>query len=183
MGLAEEYLETLDLNLDTVVEREWSHMVRGGDLIAGAISGGHTAYEYLAGHLMPGEAGPGREGRPDVLEPLPKDTATVQPGDVVLMTLQYGVLEQFVQVALDVKARGATIIGVAPRSDPAAIVRTHPTGKSIADIADVLIDTHIPEGDVALQAPSGSPGSCPTSGVVQAFVHWALVCGVAERLA
>jgi len=183
MGLAEEYLDALDENLDTVVEREWAHMERAAGLIATAITGGHVAYEYLAGHLMPGEAGPGRKGRLDILETLPKDTATVQPGDVVLMTHQYGVLERYVQVALDVKARGATIIGVAPRSDPEAIVRTHPTGKSIADLADVVIDTHIPEGDVALQAPKGSPGSCPTSGVVQAFVHWALVCGVAERLA
>jgi len=67
-------------------------------------------------------------------------------------------------------------------SDPERILRTHPTRTWVGDYAEIVIDTHIPEGDVALAAPNGGPGSCPTSGVIQAMLHWVLVCGVAQRL-
>jgi uncharacterized phosphosugar-binding protein len=132
---------------------------------------------------MPYEAAADRPGLPDLLPPL-ADTEIdrLEPGDVLVMTHQYGVLEQYVDVATRAKACGARIIAIAARSDPEAIVRTHPSGTWVGDYAEVLIDTRIPEGDTALVAPTGGPGACPTSGVVQAAFHWSLVCAVAERL-
>jgi uncharacterized phosphosugar-binding protein len=99
------------------------------------------------------------------------------------MTHQYGVLGGYVDVAIAAKERGARIIAIAPPSDPAKILRTHPTQTWVGDYAEIVIDTHIPEGDVALAAPADGPGSCPTSGVIQALLHWMLVCAVAERRA
>ncbi|HJN16333.1 MAG TPA: hypothetical protein QGH10_12600 [Armatimonadota bacterium] len=184
MSAAISYLDVLDANIDTVIDREWGNLTRAVGTVAQALADGRVAYEYLAGHLMPGEAGPGRRGRPDVFQTLDKAAiGRLKRGDVVVMTHQYGVHKSYIDVALPVKDSGATIIAVAPRSDPARILRTHPSGKTVIDLAEIVIDTHIPAHDAAVDLPAGGPGACPTSGVVQAMIHWALVCGVAERLA
>jgi len=182
MGLAADYLDALDANINAVTAGERPKLHAAASLIAEALRAGHKAYEYLAGHLMPYESAVGRRGRPDVLLPLAEtETDRLQPGNVLVMTHQYGVLGGYVDVAIAAKERGARIIAVAPPSDPAKIIRTHPTQTWVGDYAEIVIDTHIPEGDMALAAPAGGPGSCPTSGVIQALLHWMLVCAVAER--
>ncbi len=185
MTLAERYLDLLEENLDTVIGREWGRLEEAADVVARAIKAGHKAYQYTAGHMLPGETLPPRRGRPDLFVPLaPNETARLEPGDVLVMSNQYGVLAEYVQPAIDAKARGATLVAMAPRSDPAKTIRTHPSGKAVFELADVLIETHIPYGDAALaDVPPGGPGACPTSGTVQAMLYWALTCGVAERLA
>lgn len=184
MGLAGDYLKALEANLDAVVRREWAQLMAAADAIAGAILGGHTAYEALAGHLMPIEAAPDRRGRPRIFTPLDWDEADrLKLGDVLITSNQYGALREYVELAIAAKARGARVIAMAPRSDPAQIVRSHPSSTAAVDHAAIVIDTHLPVGDVAIAAPAGGPGSCPTSGTVQAMLYWALTCGVAERLA
>lgn len=131
---------------------------------------------------MPREAD--RAGQPELFTPLsPAEADHLEPGDVLVMTHQYGVLEPAVELAIAAKARGATLIVISPRSDPKRILRRHPSGTAVFEHADILIDTHIPYGDAAIQDPAGGPGACPTSGIIQAALHWALICGVAERLA
>jgi len=182
--LAGEYLDVLERNLTMVVCQEWAHLEAGADVIARAIREGHKVYEYGAGHMIPGETAPGRRGRPDLFLPIKSnETSRLQPGDVLISSNQYGVWSEYVQVVIDAKERGALVVATAPRSDPKTIVRTHPSGTSVADHADVLIETHIPYGDAALDAPKGGPGSCPTSGTVQTVLYWALTCGVEERIA
>lgn len=184
MGLAEEYLAVLEANMDKVVQEEWDNLEAAAAAVATAILDGHTAYEHLGAHLMPREAAQDRVGRPDIFTPLDADQADrLEPGDVLVMTHQYGVIEADVQMAILARERGATVIVMAPRSDPKRIARWHPSGTAVADHADILIDTHIPYGDAAIRHPAGGPGACPTSGVAQAALYWALTCGVAERLA
>jgi uncharacterized phosphosugar-binding protein len=184
MGLAGDYLTALDANIGAVIANETPKLRAAASLIADALRVGHHAYTHLAGHLMPYEAAVDRRGRSDLLPPLAEsETDRLEPGDVLVMTHQYGVLAGYVDVAIAAKERGARIIAIAPPSDPAKISRTHPTQTWVGDYAEIVIDTHIPEGDVALAAPADGPGSCPTSGVIQALLHWMLVCAVAERRA
>jgi len=183
MSYASDYLNTVEKNVGAVVHAEWKHLTAAADAIAEALLERHGAYEYMAGHLMPGETADDRFGKPSILTALdPEQLDQLRPGDVVVMSHQYGVVERYVDVAIGAKERGARLIVMAPRSDPEKIIRSHPSGTSVTDHADIVIDTHIPEGDVAVDAPEGGPGSCPTSGVIQAMLYWALTCGVAERL-
>jgi len=110
------------------------------------------------------------------------DAAVMRLGDVLVMSHQYGVLPECVDMAFAAKRQGAYVVAMCPPSDPEVIVRSHPSGKSVPDLADLVISTHIPEGDVALQIPAGGPGACPTSGSMQAAMYWALTYAVAERL-
>ena len=184
MSLAERYLRVLQDNLTTVVRDERRHLRKAADLVTAAVLAGHGAYEYLGGHMSPGECMPGRRGRPDLFVPLQPDQADrLQPGDVLVMHNQYGVITQFVDLAIAAKQRGATLIAITGRGGPPAIIRPHPSGTSVADHADLGIDTRIPVGDAALDAPPGGPGSCPTSATIGAALYWALTCGVVERLA
>jgi uncharacterized phosphosugar-binding protein len=184
MGCAADFLQAIEANLDTVVDREWGNLTRAADFIADAIAAGHRAYQSPEGHLMPAEAAPGRPGRPDVLLPLPAEgVEALEPGDVFVLTHQYGVLEGYVEAVIRAKARGAAVVALSPRSDPAHILRTHPSGTCVADHADIVVDTHIREGDIAVDAPTGGPGSCPPSAIVQSALWWTLVVGVSERLA
>jgi len=181
--LAGEYLGVLRRNLETVRQEEWPPLTAAADAIAQAIDRGHKVYQYTAGHMLPGETLPPRRGRPDLLIPVaPGEVSRLQPGDVLVTSNQYGVLAEYVQVAIDAKARGATLISMAPLSDPKKTIRSHPSGTSVPDHADILIQTHIPYGDASLPEPPGGPGCCPTSGTVQAVLYWALTCGVEERL-
>ncbi len=181
-ALAREYLTALEDNLSWVMRKEWGRLAAAADLAAQTILDGHTVYIHLGGHLMPHEAQ--RADQPRLFVPLtPGEADRLQPDDVLVMTHQYGVLEPAVELAIAAKKRGATLIVISPRSDPRRIIRRHPSGTAVFDHADILIDTHIPYGDAAIQAPAGGPGACPTSGVIQAALHWALTCGVAERLA
>jgi hypothetical protein len=183
MAYARAYLDALGKNVGAVIRREWTPLTAAADAIVEALLEDHSAYEYMAGHLMPGETADDRRGKPGIFSRLdPERIERVRPRDVVVMSHQYGVIERYVDVALAVKEQGAMLIAMAPHSDPEKIVRTHPSGTCVIDHADIVIDTHIPEGDVGLDAPAGGPGSCPTSGVIQAMLYWALTCGVAEKL-
>lgn len=181
---AEEFLDVLETELDAIVGEEWEQLVAAADAATRAILAGHVVYEHLGRHLMPQEAAADRTGRPDVFVPMAAEEAEkLQPGDVLMMTHQYGVIEADVQMAIVAEQRGATVIAMAPRDAPDGIVRWHPSGTTVAEHADIVIDTRIPFGDAAIAAPAGGPGACPTSGVVQAALYWAFTCGVAERLA
>ena len=184
MGEAEEYLQALRKNLATVVRDEGDHLRAAADLLAAALAEGRSVYEFLGGHMTPGEAVPSRRGRPELFVPLAGSEADrLRPGDVLVMHNQYGVLAEYVDLALTAKERGTTLIAITGRADPDAIVRSHPSGTSVADHADLVIDTHLPVGDAAIAAPAGGPGACPTSATIQAALYWALTCGVVERLA
>jgi len=183
MGYAEAYLDAVRANLEKVAQREAERLRQAAARIAGAIAAGHRAFEFLQGHFLPIEAARGHEDRPLAFTPITlPDAAHLRPGDVLVMSHQYGVLPECVDMAFAARRHGAYIVAMCPPSDPAVIVRSHPSGKSVPDLADLVISTHIPAGDVALQVPAGGPGACPTSGTIQAAMYWALVCAVAERL-
>jgi len=183
MGYAEDYLDAVLANLQQVIRRETSRLHEAAKLIAKALAEGHQAYEFLQGHFLPTEAAQGHAERPAVFAPIRlADAAVMRLGDVLVMSHQYGVLPECVDMAFAAKRQGAYVVAMCPPSDPEVIVRSHPSGKSVPDLADLVISTHIPEGDVALQIPAGGPGACPTSGSMQAAMYWALTYAVAERL-
>lgn len=183
MGYAEDYLDAVRANLEKVARHEAERLRQAAECIAGAIAAGHRAYEFLQGHFLPLEAARGRRDRPAVFTPITlPEAAKMRPGDVLAMSHQYGVLPECVDMAFAARRQGAYIVAMCPPSDPTVIVRSHPSGKSVPDLAHLVISTHIPVGDVALRVPAGGPGACPTSATIQAAMYWALTDAVADRL-
>ena len=58
----------------------------------------------------------------------------------------------------------------------------HDSGRKLADVVDVVLDTHAPVGDAVLQLGGGGDRYGPTSTILGATLAHTLVCMVIERL-
>ena len=83
-------------------------------------------------------------------------TYEVQPNDTVIVISTSGVNPVPIEVAELARERGAYVIGVVSAAAYAGAPTRHSSGKRLADVVDLVLDTHVPSGD-AVQ-PVGSDG-------------------------
>lgn len=83
------------------------------------------------------------------------ELAPVKPDDVFVLTSNSGVNGVIVEFALLVKERGHQLIGITSLDHSARVESRHPSGRRLADIADVVLDNGAPYGDAALPIPGG----------------------------
>ncbi len=106
----------------------------------------------------------------------------VRPGDVVIVFSNSGANTVPVEAALAAKERGMVVIAVVARAY-AAQVPAGPTGRKLADIADIVIDNHGVPGDATVALGESGVRSGPASTVAGAFLLNAILTEVALRLA
>lgn len=112
------------------------------------------------------------------------DSAEVKPGDTIIITSIYGMNAATIDAALAAKRHGMKIIAITSRQHasqtPEGFVARHPSGKNLAEIADIVIDNHVPYGDTVAQV-KGCPQTvgAVSTGLVSACVQW-LVIATAE---
>ncbi|MCD0445462.1 SIS domain-containing protein [Glycomyces sp. A-F 0318] len=94
------------------------------------------------------------ERNPDVARRL-LDTAPVEPADVFAIASNSGINGVVVELALLVKERGHPLIAFTSAEHSAGTPSRHPSGRRLADIADVVLDNGAPYGDAALPVPGG----------------------------
>jgi uncharacterized phosphosugar-binding protein len=87
-----------------------------------------------------------------------------------------------VGVALRAKAEGHPVIAVTSLEHTNAVTPKHPSGKRLAEIADVVIDNRAPFGDTTLELDGGF-GVGAVSSITAAFIAQLLTVGAAERIA
>jgi uncharacterized phosphosugar-binding protein len=105
-----------------------------------------------------------------------------QPGEVFVVYSHGGVHAAPVEVALYARQRGLAVVAVTSRAN-AAQPPQHPSGKKLADLADVVIDTHVPPAD-ALVRLAGAPHPVAAGSTVAAVaITMALMAETAQRLA
>ncbi|WP_326559069.1 SIS domain-containing protein [Micromonospora sp. NBC_01796] len=83
------------------------------------------------------------------------ELAPVKPDDVFVLTSNSGVNGVIVEFALLVKDRGHRLIGITSLDHTSRVESRHPSGRRLADIADVVLDNGAPYGDAALPIPGG----------------------------
>jgi len=112
------------------------------------------------------------------------------PADVFLIASNSGVNGSIVGLALRAKAEGHPVIAVTSLEHTHAVTPKHPSGKRLAEIADVVIDNRAPYGDTTLTLASpGGAGSAhglgvgAVSSITAAYVAQLLTVGVAQRIA
>lgn len=78
-------------------------------------------------------------------------------GDVLVITSLYGMNAATIDAALEAKARSVKLIAITSvefsRATPAGFPARHPSNKDLCDLADVVIDNHVPPGEVVLDLP------------------------------
>ncbi len=109
-------------------------------------------------------------------------TITRDERDVFVIASNSGVNGSVVGMALLAKQHGHPVIAVTSLAHTMAVEPKHPSGKRLADVADIVIDNRAPYGDATLDSVAEvTVGS--VSSITSAYIGQLLTLGVAARLA
>ncbi|MGW2717311.1 sugar isomerase domain-containing protein [Streptomyces sp. NPDC001492] len=94
------------------------------------------------------------EREPGVAERL-YHLAAPSPQDLFVIISNSGVNNVIVEMALAAKERGHRVLAITSLTHTRAVPAGHPSGKKLADLADVVLDNRAPRGDALLELPGG----------------------------
>jgi len=109
------------------------------------------------------------------------EIASPRPEDVFVMASQSGINGGVVEMALLIKQRGHRLIAITSVEHTMRVAPRHPSGKRLADVADVVLDNGAPYGDALLSLESGG-AVCPVSSVTNALIAQLVVAEVVRRI-
>lgn len=104
------------------------------------------------------------------------------PADVFLVASNSGVNGSVVGLALKAKEAGHPVIAVTSLEHTNAVTPKHPSGKRLAEIADVVIDNLAPYGDATIDLGAGIKAGAVSS-ITAAYIAQLLTLGAAATLA
>ena len=104
------------------------------------------------------------------------------PDDLFLIFSNSGVNAAVIDVALGAKRRGMPVIAVVSVAHCTATGPKHSTGKTLIDLADLVIDTCTPAGDAMVTVDGLDDPVAPGSTLAYAAIVNALKAQVAENL-
>jgi uncharacterized phosphosugar-binding protein len=114
--------------------------------------------------------------------PFVLDRYDIRPGDVMLIVSNSGRNAGPIEAALYAHKRGLPVIVFTSAQSYQALAVRHPSGKHLTEIADVFIDTGVPEGDAAVIYPGLTEHICPVSTIIGAALVEALVYEVVDEI-
>jgi uncharacterized phosphosugar-binding protein len=91
-----------------------------------------------------------------------------------------GINGSVVEMALLVKERGHPLIAITSLRHTARMPSRHPSGRRLADIADVVLDNAAPYGDALLPLPGGG-AACAISTITSALLAQLVLAEVVRR--
>ncbi len=208
---ADGYLAMVTETIERVAAGQRDGVRRAADLIAAALRADGVIHAFGTGHsealameiagraggLVPtnrialrdlvlhgGEPadllGPTLERDPAVAHRL-YDLAPIRPSDVFVLASNSGVNGAIVEFALLVKERGHGLIAITSRAHSAGVDSRHPSGRKLADLADVVLDNGAPYGDATLPLPGGGAVGAVSS-ITAALLAQQIVVEVVGRL-
>nr|WP_078491964.1 SIS domain-containing protein [Streptomyces yerevanensis] len=83
------------------------------------------------------------------------DLAAPRPEDLFVIISNSGVNNVIVEMALHAKEQGHRLLAITSVAHTRAVPASHPSGKKLADLADVVLDNAAPPGDALLELPDG----------------------------
>jgi len=107
--------------------------------------------------------------------------AAIEARDSLIAFSQSGANVVPIEVAAAARSAGATVIVVTSREHGAAVPTRDPAGRRLADLADIVIDTHVPAGDAVFRADPAGPTVAALSTIAGVHVWNLLLVGLAER--
>lgn len=105
------------------------------------------------------------------------ELAPVDPRDIFVMASNSGINGVVVELALHVKSKGHKLIAFTSLEHTMRSEPKHPSGKRLAEIADVTLDNGAPFGDAILPNQTGGVSSVTTAVLAQM-----MMTEVAERM-
>ena len=77
----------------------------------------------------------------------------LDPRDCMMIFSQSGINGVVVDMALESKRQGLTVIGLTSMEHTRAVAPRHSSGKRLCEIADIVVDTCVPAGDAMIEVP------------------------------
>jgi len=108
---------------------------------------------------------------------------TFDPRDTMWIFSHSGINSVNIDVALEAKRLGMTLVAYGSAAAAAGRPARHSCGRTIFDVADVVVDTCAPIGDASVPVPGHQDKVGPISTVAFVTSAWMTVCTVAELLA
>ncbi|TWJ20067.1 sugar isomerase domain-containing protein [Micromonospora endolithica] len=207
----DDYLATVTATMRRVAESQREAVGRAADLIAAAIRADGVVHAFGTGHSealameIAGRAGGlvptnrialrdlvlrGGES-PDLLGPLlERDPsvahrlyalAPVRPQDVFVLASNSGVNGAMVEFAALVRERGHGLVAITSAEHSGRMTSRHPSGRRLADFADVVLDNGAPYGDATLPLPGGGAVGAVSS-ITAALLAQQITVEVVARL-
>jgi len=206
---AEKYIAEIKKLVERVEKTQMGNIQRAAELIADSIMRDRLVYLFGAGHshllanecfvragglinmqamLDPGLgfiAGAARQGGFERLPGYAKiviQDYEICPGDVIIVISNSGRNPAPVEMALEAKQRGATVIALTSLAHSTSVSSNDPSGKRLFEVADVVLDNGCPAGDALVKLEGLLPPVGPGSGVMGALILNAIVAQVAQNL-
>jgi len=206
---AEQYILEIKKLIEKVEKTQISNIRRAAELIADSIMRDRLVYVFGAGHshLLAYEvfaragglaqmqpildhgldfgSGARRQGG---FERLPGYARIViqdydiRPGDVMIVISNSGRNPAPVEMALEGKKRGATVIALTSLPHSMSVSSSDPSGKRLFEVADLVLDTGCVAGDALVKLEGLPPRVGPGSTVIGALILNAIVVQVAKNL-
>lgn len=105
----------------------------------------------------------------------------IHSADIFLIASNSGVNGSVVGLALKAQQAGHRVIAVTSLEHTSAVTPTHPSGRRLSEIADVVIDNLAPYGDATLDSGPGVKIGAVSS-LTAAYIAQLLTIGVVDRL-
>jgi uncharacterized phosphosugar-binding protein len=185
-----------------IQEYEKENIQKTADLLSSSIGGGGIAHIFGTGHsAMTCREVFTRAGtlsciRPiglslelDKFERLEGMAAVLladydfRSGEVLIVVSASGMNPLPIEIAMIAKQRGTHIVAITSLEHTRQVKSRHSSGKKLFELADIVIDTHTPAGDAAIQIPSLPMKVGPLSTIANIAIINAIVIETANRLA
>lgn len=106
----------------------------------------------------------------------------LNPGDILILGSVSGLGIRLVELALQAKAYGLTVIAITGVDFSMKLASKHPSGKRLCEVADIVLDNQTEYGDAFYSMPNLERKICPSSGIAATILMWSLTVGIVEKI-
>lgn len=208
MMLLDHYFETIEHLYERVRTTQRDAMIKAGKLIADAAAKGNCIHIADSGHIINAELIDRGGGlmlwrqfkyRLFTENPVrPRDRSSIDkkmtglaeyalrasgalPGDVIIIGSVSGKNVEVVDLAIEAKKFGMSVIVLTSLEYSKAVDAEHPSGKHLFDCGDIVIDNCAPIGDAMMDVEGLDAKLCPASGLAGAFIMWSITTVATEE--
>ncbi len=103
-------------------------------------------------------------------------------GDVLFVGSVSGKSANVVELALQARKHGLTVIAITGMAYSPTLTSQHPSGLRLYEAADLVLDNHAPFGDGMLTVEGLDYPVIPASGIGAVAVLWGVVAGIIEDM-
>jgi uncharacterized phosphosugar-binding protein len=203
------YMEHLAELLTGLLERQREHVEAAADIVAESMTSGGVIHIFGTGHsgsiaaepfmraggLLPvdamlddrvvmsgGSLGSSAAEKTEGLASEILAAHDIRPDDAGIVVSNSGRNAAPVEMAFEMKKSGMRVIAITSVQHSSSVSATHPSGKKLMDLADVVLDNAAPHGDALVAIPGISQNMGAVSTVTGAALVNSVMIMAAEKM-